>query len=269
MATAHEVRIGCSGWNYDAWREEIYPPGLAKPRWLSHYGGLFDTVEINNTFYRLPNVQTARRWAEETPPGFVFACKASRYLTHVKRLAEPEEGVERFYERLEPLREAGKLGPILWQLPANFKRNDERLAGVLELSAGRRHGFEFQHPSWYDDDVYDLLAEYDAALVIAEGPEREYDQHAFTASWTVLRLNHGRHGNFSAAELRGWREAIDDWRTQVDVYAYFNNGQGAFAPQDALRLAAATGSTASGGEGIGPREPAAPPATRESEAPED
>src|ERR687887_506550 len=111
------VRIGCSGWNYPHWRERVYPKGLPARLWLEHYAGIFDTVEVNNTFYRLPSRSAVAGWAEQTPADFVFTVKASRYLTHMKRLTDMRSGVERFYERIEPLIEAGKLGPVLWQLP--------------------------------------------------------------------------------------------------------------------------------------------------------
>src|SRR5687768_8555931 len=123
--------IGCSGWNYPHWRERVYPKGLPQRRWLEHYATLFDTVEVNNTFYRLPTHSSVAGWVEHTPAEFVFTVKASRYLTHIKRLTDLERGVERFYECIEPLVESGKLGPVLWQLPGNFQRNDERLASAL------------------------------------------------------------------------------------------------------------------------------------------
>src|SRR5207247_883545 len=126
-----EVRIGCSGWNYRSWKEPVYDGAPAR-RWLELYAERFDTVEVNATFYRLPTTKAVAGWVEQTPDGFVFAVKASRYLTHVKRLRELGSGLERFYERIEPLVRSRKLGPVLWQLPENFHRDDERLAGALE-----------------------------------------------------------------------------------------------------------------------------------------
>ena len=171
------VRVGCAGWNYDSWRPAIYPEGCPKRLWLERYAELFDTVEVNSTFYGRPKGTTVERWVEHTPRGFLFACKASRYLTHVKRLADSEvknfklaEGLKRFFEPLDPLREAGKLGPILWQLPANFHRDDERLGRVLELLPPGRHAFEFRHSSWFTKPVYQALRDHDAALVIADAP---------------------------------------------------------------------------------------------------
>ena len=135
------IRIGCSGWNYATWRESFYPKGLPASRWLEHYATIFDTVEVNTTFYRLAQrTRPWQRWAQQTPAGFCFAVKSSRYLTHVKRLTDMERGVQRLIEPLQPLRDAGRLGPMLWQLPANFHRDDERLAFALDhLPAGPPH----------------------------------------------------------------------------------------------------------------------------------
>lgn len=250
MSRAHPVRIGCSGWNYDSWRGSVYPEGLPKRRWLERYAELFDTVEVNATFYGLPKIASVQRWADESPPGFLFTCKASRYLTHIKRLTDSREkgfrlseGFRRFFEPLEPLRETGKLGPILWQLPANFHRDDERLRATLEALAPGRHGFEFRHPSWFTAPVYELLREHDAALVVADDPRRPFTTREITASWTFIRLHHGhrgRRGNYSEAEIETWRRRIAAWRTSVDVYAYLNNGWEAFAPRNALALAGST-----------------------------
>lgn len=234
------VHIGCSGWNYDDWRGVVYPEGCPRRLWLERYAELFGTVEVNNTFYRLPKRETVAGWCERTPADFVFACKASRYLTHVKRLGDPREGVARFMERLEPLAEGGKLGPVLWQLPANFHRDDERLGGLLaELPAGR-HCFEFRHPSWFAAPVYRLLAEHGAALVIGDDPERPFQTTEITTSWTYLRFhrgNRGRRGNYSSGEIDAWRRRVAAWRAKTEVYAYFNNDWEAFAPRNALALA--------------------------------
>jgi uncharacterized protein YecE (DUF72 family) len=240
------VRIGCSGWNYKDWRGVVYPEGLPARRWLERYAELFDTVEVNNTFYRLPSEKAVAHWVEQTPDGFLFTVKASRYLTHIKRLADaPEkgfalaEGIKRFYAPLEPLRQAGKLGPVLWQLPGNFKRDDARLAAALELLPEGRHCFEFRHPSWFTAPVYRLLGEHDAALVIADDPERPFTSREVTASWTFVRLHrgsHGRRGNYSDAELATWRRRIAGWRARIDVFAYLNNDWEAFAPRNALTL---------------------------------
>jgi uncharacterized protein YecE (DUF72 family) len=234
------IRIGCSGWNYASWKHEFYG-GLPARAWLEHYAQHFDTVEVNNTFYRLPNVEAVANWERTVPPGFLFTIKASRYLTHIKRLLDVGQGLERFYERLEPLLRSPKMGPILWQLPPNFQRDDERLGNALaKLPREQRHCFEFRHPSWFAEDVYALLREHGAALVIGDRPEvKEFQAHVFTAPWTLVRFHYGsrgRRGNYSETELREWALRLEDWSRHVEVLAYFNNDWEVFAVRNALRL---------------------------------
>jgi uncharacterized protein YecE (DUF72 family) len=233
------VHIGCSGWSYPDWKQRFYPKGLPQSQWLAHYAERFDTVEINNTFYRLPTRSSAEQWVEETPPGFVFTVKASRYLTHVKRLKTTARYVNRFLDPLAPLIEAGKLGAVLWQLPPTMKRDDERLAGTLDLARGCRNAVEFRHESWFTDDVIALLSERGAALVIAERHGMPEQPRTLTADWTLVRLHRGRGrgGNYSKAELGTWRRRIAQWRRRAEVFAYFNNDQNAYAPANAERLA--------------------------------
>ncbi len=233
------VHIGCSGWNYKDWRERFYPKGLPAREWLEYYAKAFDTVEVNSTFYRLPTRSAVEGWTRQSPRGFVFAVKASRYLTHVKRLTDLDQGVTRYYERIEPLIEAKKLGPVLWQLPANFQRDDERLSGALESLPKGRHCFEFRHPSWFHDDVYGLLRKRRAALVIGDHPERPFQAYELTAGWTFVRFHHGhrgRGGNYSSREIEEWSRRIRDWRERAEVYAYFNNDWNAYAVTNALEL---------------------------------
>jgi len=235
----NQVLIGCSGWNYADWRGTVYPRGLPQRRWLEHYAGLFRTVEVNNTFYRLPAREAVAAWAGQTPPDFAFAVKASRYLTHIKRLTTVGTGVERFNERIEPLLESGKLGPVLWQLPANFRCDLGRLESALEQLPSGRHCFEFRHPSWFTKRVYELLRERGAALVIGDDPERPFQTREITTDWTYVRFHRGsrgRKGNYSSAELDTWRRRIARWRSRVDVYAYFNNDWSAYAVKNALEL---------------------------------
>jgi uncharacterized protein YecE (DUF72 family) len=233
------VRIGCSGWNYAHWRERVYPKGLPQRRWLEHYASLFDTVEVNNTFYRLPLRDSVASWVEGTPRGFLFAVKASRYLTHVKRLRDMDEGVARFYERIEPLAESPKLGPVLWQLPPTFHRDDERLAGALAQLPNGRHCFEFRHESWFVPETYACLRKHGVALVIGDHPARPWQAHELTAGWTFLRFHYGRrgrNGNYSERELDAWGERIGRWRQSVEVFAYFNNDWEGYAVRNALWL---------------------------------
>ena len=238
------VRVGCSGWNYAHWREVVYPKGMPARRWLEHYATLFDTVELNTTFYRLPSRAVAEGWAGATPRAFLFAAKASRYLTHIRRLRELGEGVERFYERIEPLVGAGKLGPVLWQLPESFRRDEERLAQALARLPPGRHAFEFRHAGWFVPEVYALLREHGAALVIADHPQRRFQTEELTADWTYVRFHYGRRGhegNYSAGELREWGRKIDRWRRQAEVFAYFNNDWRGFAVENARALKEALG----------------------------
>jgi uncharacterized protein YecE (DUF72 family) len=233
------IRIGCSGWNYKAWKDEFYegkPPRL----WLQHYAQHFETVEVNNTFYRLPLKSSVASWVEQTPPEFLFSVKASRYLTHIRRLTDLDGGIARYYERLEPLVESPKLGPVLWQLPATFRRNDDRLAAALEKLPAGRHCFEFRHASWFVEPVYELLCRHKAALVIGDRPEvKEFQAHVFTAEWTFVRFHYGsrgRRGNYSERELDEWAQRFEEWSRDVEVLAYFNNDWEVFAVRNALWL---------------------------------
>jgi uncharacterized protein YecE (DUF72 family) len=237
---ARPVHVGCSGWNYRDWRGVLYPEGLPQRRWLERYAEVFSTVEINATFYRLPTENAVRGWVENSPDDFTFAVKVSRYLTHIKRLAEPKQGWSRFFDAIAPIREAGKLGPILWQLPETFHRDDERLRGVLETVPPGRHCFEFRHGSWFVEDVYELLRRHGAALVIGDEPLRPQQPRVITADWTYVRFHRGsrgRHGRYSERELEVWRRRIAAWRARAEVYAYFNNDWQAFAVHNARWLA--------------------------------
>ncbi len=230
------VRIGCSGWNYADWRGPVYPESVPERRWLETYAQWFDTVEINATFYRLPERKTVARWAAATPAGFCFAVKSSRYLTHVKRLRELPAGIERFYERIEPLREAGKLGPVLWQLPPHFRRDDERLAQALDVLPPGRHAFEFRDDTWFAEGVYELLRSHDAALVVADRAPRDPSPWIETGGWSYLRFHNGRarRGAYGRDALRSWATRIEAARG--DVYGYFNNDWEGFAVANARRL---------------------------------
>jgi uncharacterized protein YecE (DUF72 family) len=233
------VRIGCSGWSYQHWKGRFYPGRAPESGWLGLYAETFDTVEVNATFYRLPLRSTVAGWAARTPRTFLFAVKASRYLTHVKRLRDLPAGLARLEERIAPLREADKLGPVLWQLPASFRRDDVRLAETLARLPDGRHAFEFRHPSWFSDEVLELLRFHHVALVIAHHPERPWQPHELTADWTFLRFHYGargRRGNYSEAELREWAPQVRELARDAEVFAYFNNDWEGFAVANARRL---------------------------------
>jgi uncharacterized protein YecE (DUF72 family) len=234
------IRLGCAGWNYKPWRDPIYD-GAPQREWLARYAALFPTVEVNSTFYRLPLESTVKTWADQVPDGFVFAVKVGRYLTHIKRLGKPKTEGFTMLERLRPMVESGKLGPLLWQLPPNFKRDDERLRdGLTRMPPGCRNGIEFRDPSWFCEPVMELMREAGVALVIGDHPDREFQTHEWTADWTYIRLNHGKAGvdeRYSPAELERWAERFTAWRERGDIYAYFNSDEGTFAVEDAQRMA--------------------------------
>jgi uncharacterized protein YecE (DUF72 family) len=236
------VRVGLSGWNYAHWRDGVfYPPRLPASRWLEFYAGRFDTVEVNSTFYRLPRVDAVARWVEQTPDDFLFSVKASRYLTHIKRLRDLGPGLDRFLERIEPLLRSPKLGPLLWQLPPTLRRDDIRLAEALaRLPRELRHCIEFRHSSWFVEDTYALLREHDVALAIGDRPQvNAFQAHELTADWTYVRFHggtRGRRGNYSESELREWAQRLRNWSATREVFAYFNNDWEGFAPRNAARL---------------------------------
>jgi uncharacterized protein YecE (DUF72 family) len=231
--------IGTSGWSYRHWRGPFYPRGMAKgAEQLCFYAERFDTVEVNGTFYRLIEVDTFGRWREQTPERFVFACKGSRYLTHMKRLKDPKQGVGRFFERVEALED--KLGPVVFQLPGRFKPDRERLARFLAaLPRRRRYAFEFRDPAWFEPAILKLLAEQDAALCLYEFAGQQAPLEV-TASFVYIRL-HGPEGAYKGSyddrALRTWAKRMRAWAKKgLDVYCYFDNDDRGLAPKNALRL---------------------------------
>jgi uncharacterized protein YecE (DUF72 family) len=207
--------------------------------WLDFYARHFDTVEVNATFYRLPRGEVVANWVQTTPQDFVLAVKMSRYITHVRRLRDLGPGVRTFYDRIEPLVRSPKLGPVLWQLPANFRRDDARLGGALEKLPAGRHCFEFRHESWFVPEVYEQLRSHGVALAIGDHPQRAFQAYELTADWTYIRFHsgtRGRRGNYSESELEEWAQRIEAWRREAAVFAYFNNDWEGFAVKNALWL---------------------------------
>ena len=245
------ILIGCSGWNYDHWRHGVfYPERLPASEWLRFYAQRFESVEVNASFYRLPQREVVARWVDETPPNFVLAVKVSRYLTHIVRLKDTGAHLGLLLERIDPLLRSPKLGPLLWQLPGSFRRDDERLAAALgEFPRGLRHAIEFRHESWFADEVLQLLRRHGVALVLADGPKvRGFQRHGLTAGWTYVRLHHGargRRGNYSRSELEEWAARIRAWSANGDVFVYLNNDWEGFAPGNARMLRALAGNAAS------------------------
>ena len=231
--------IGTSGWSYKHWRGPFYPSDMAKGiEQLRFYAERFDTVEVNGTFYRLIEVETLRRWREQTPEGFVFACKGSRFLTHIKRLKDTAQGPARFFERVDALED--KLGPVVFQLPGRFRPDRDRLVTFIQaLPAGHRYAFEFRDPAWFLPEIFEALAQRDVALCLYEFAGREAPLEV-TASFVYIRL-HGPEGpyqgSYSDPALQTWAERIRGWSGKgLDVYCYFDNDDRGFAPKDALRL---------------------------------
>jgi uncharacterized protein YecE (DUF72 family) len=234
------LRIGTSGWHYRDWRGAFYPRTVPTKQWLRHYANCFDTVELNNSFYRLPEASTFAMWKAETPPGFVFTVKASRFLTHYKRLREPDESVARLLAHASELGE--KLGPVLLQLPPDFAVDLARLEAVLDRFAGRaRVACEFRHPSWHCDAVHDLLASRDAALCLTDRRNR-HNPIVRTASWVFLRMHEGTAAPVPCYGKRALTSWVDHVRTLVGTrgegFVYFNNDHRACAVRNAMEFAA-------------------------------
>jgi uncharacterized protein YecE (DUF72 family) len=231
--------VGTSGWQYRDWRGPFYPEKLAQRRWLEHYAAGFGCVEVNNTFYRLPAEEAFAAWRESVPPGFRFALKLSRYLTHIRRLREPAEPVATFLERARPL--ADRLGPLLLQLPPNFAVDAERLEDTLAAFPDGLHvAVEVRHPSWFRENVADVLRRHDAALCLTDREGRLQEPEWATAGWGYLRFHKGTsHGwRYPEGTLReGAERALRLWAAGADVYAFFNNDPGCAAVADAAAFA--------------------------------
>lgn len=234
-----QVRIGTSGWRYDSWRGKFFPVGLRLDDQLQYYATQFSAVELNGVFYRTPMPDAVMRWRDQTGADFIFSWKASKYITHWKRLSEgSEDSLALLHDRVSCL--GRKAGPLLFQLPPNFKADDERLARFLKLLRRRhRHVFEFRHQSWYRPSILRLLADHNVALCLS-------DHHDAPAPWErtadfVYIRGHGPggryKGHYSSAQLEEWARYIKAWkRRSIDVYTFFDNDQKAAAPADALKL---------------------------------
>lgn len=238
MISASPVRVGTSGWSYRHWKGPFYPVELPDSAWLDFYARHFRTVEIDSSFYRLPDERTLCRWRNAVPPDFVFAVKASRYITHMKKLKDPGLNIPLFLRRIEFLGE--KLGPILFQLPAQMGFNEERLRGFLQVLPPQwRYVFEFRNPNWHVGRTFALLREHQAAFCIYELDGR-LSPREVTADFVYVRL-HGPdgpyRGQYDNAALENWAATLRRWSTEgKDCYCYFDNDQCGYAVQDAHRL---------------------------------
>jgi len=229
-------RVGTSGWQYADWRDRFYPAGVPHARWLEYYASRFDTVEVNNTFYRLPEAKTFTDWAARVPDDFLFAIKASRYLTHYRRLREPEEPVERLMSRAAHL--GNHLGVVLLQLPPDLVCMPDDLDRTLRAFGGRvRIALEARHDSWWNDEVRSVLGAHGAALCLADRGSRVVTPLWRTADWGYVRFHSGRgHQSpcYGRHALTSWRERLTDlFGTRADGYAFFNNDTLACAIRDA------------------------------------
>ncbi|MGW2186117.1 DUF72 domain-containing protein [Streptomyces sp. NPDC001719] len=234
--------VGTSGWQYKDWRGDLYRADVPQRLWLEEYARHFTTVENNNSFYRLPETTTFADWRERTPDGFVMAVKASRYLTHIKRLREPEEPVDRLMRRAAGLGE--RLGPVLLQLPPTLRADPTALDATLRcFPAGTRVAVEPRHASWWTDEVRAVLEDHGAALCWADHDSRPVTPLWRTANWGYVRFHCGRAWpwpHYGRQALAGWaRRIAEHWPDQADVHAYFNNDPGGAAVHDAAAFARA------------------------------
>lgn len=256
MVNEARAHVGCSGWNYKHWRGAFYPPGLATSGWLAYYARVFDTVEVNTTFYGTPSPEAVLNWRAQTPGGFLFAVKASRYLTHVRKLIDPADPLRRFLDTAGPL--GDRLGPLLYQLPPRWRADRERLEAFLDLlphaidevSDGApgsavpqrlRHAVEFRDPSWYRDDILQVLDARGVALCLHDRAGSGAPR-VVVGGFVYVRF-HGATGDYGGGYGRELLVPWADWlaarrEAGCDVYAYFNNDIGAHAPRDAQTLRA-------------------------------
>ena len=245
---AHQIRIGCSGWQYRHWAasgkgsarraDPFYPADLPQSRWFAHYARHFDTVEINNSFYRLPPPDAFARWRQQAPSHFLYAVKASRFLTHMKKLKDPEEPLRRLFASASALK--NHLGPVLFQLPPRWKVDLDRFERFLRALPRRRlHAVEFRDTSWYDERVYALLRRHRAALCLHDMPGSASGK-LLVGSFVYVRFHHGTSrygGRYPDNTLDEWADWLAEQAAAgLSIFAYFNNDTGGHAPRDAVRL---------------------------------
>ncbi len=239
---AGRVIVGTSGYNYRHWSDGVfYPAGVPQRRWLEYYAQFFKTVELNVTFYRLPQKTTFEGWYKRTSSDFTFAVKGSRFITHVKKLKDCEEPLKIFFDNASKLKE--KMGVVLWQLPPNLKANVQKLNNFSSLlvksafSKRTRHVFEFRHKTWFCEEVYDLLRRHNFSLCIAHSDRWPCVQEV-TTDFIYLRFHGGQilyGSDYSDEELSEWTSKGKSWLSQgKDIYAYFNNDAYGFAVKNAL-----------------------------------
>ena len=238
--SAGRIHVGTSGWHYGHWVGPFYPEGLASDARLAHYAQTFAAVELNNSFYQLPDAASLEAWCDATQPGFLFACKASRYITHMKKLKDPDASTPKFFAAVDAL--GAKLGPILFQLPPRWRAAPERLDAFLAaLPAGHRYAFEFRDASWWSEEVEAILRAHGAAFCAFDLEGRQ-SPLPVTADFVYLRL-HGPdgayQGSYDDAALERWAAWLGGRRDEGrDVFCFFDNDEAGYAPADAARLQA-------------------------------
>lgn len=238
MSSKVKLKIGTSGWHYNDWQGRFYPEDLKKKDWLKYFSKEFDTVEINNTFYQLPKLETVKNWYKTVEDNFEFTVKASRYITHIKKLKDPEQTLQKFFDIIEPLKE--KLGTILYQLPPNQKIDLEKMEHFLQnIPRKNRSVFEFRNDSWYEDSLYELLSKYNCGFCIHDMPENS-SPRIITSDILYVRF-HGPSGKYRGDYpdklMKDWAEWIAGKSSSSnEIYCYFNNDLKGFAVKNAKTL---------------------------------
>jgi uncharacterized protein YecE (DUF72 family) len=239
MTKQSRVYIGTSGYSYPHWREVFYPKDLPASKWLQYYARHFNSVELNVTFYRLPQKAVFKNWYQRVPKNFVFVCKGSRFITHIKKLKGVEPAARLFFHRVNLLKE--KNGVILWQFPPSWKIDTKRLESFLKIlqKYQARNVFEFRNESWFYSDIYELLKKYQQALCIADSPNFPA-VFELTADFVYVRLHGSKSlygSKYTSTELKKWAIKIKKWQRQgMDVYVYFNNDAHGYAVENAKQL---------------------------------
>ena len=233
-----QMHVGTSGWNYNHWKDVFYPRKMPSSDLLSYYAGHFTTVEINNSFYQVPAEETLQAWHDTVPDDFIFSVKASRYITHMKKLKDPREPVDRFMASIKAL--GKKCGPVLFQLPPRWKCNPDRLDAFLAaLPSGARYTMEFRDETWFNQKVYNILEDHNAAFCMYH-LDKKLSPRKLTADFVYIRL-HGPEqayqGSYDQKTLAGWVGAMSTWADQGrQIYCYFDNDQQGYAAQNALAM---------------------------------
>ena len=233
----NKIYIGTSGWSYGHWKGNFYPEKLSQKKWLHFFADFLNTVEINSTFYHLPSEKSIQSWLSQVPTDFLFSIKASRYITHLKRLKDCQENVDYFFKTIAGLKD--KLGPILFQLPPSFKMDTERLKEFLSyLNDDHRYVFEFRHPTWFVGEIYEILSTYKVALCITD-LNGHLSPEEITTNFTYIRLHGPKKaykGSYGEKKLLEWKKKIQQWAKQCSVFCYFDNDEKGYAIQDAQFL---------------------------------